>query len=49
MTGFPYDVTNQKALEYKEVREQLEDNINLVKAHTIVFQQLLMDSIDKIP
>ncbi len=49
VTGYPYDVTNQKALEYKEVREQLDENIELVKAYTLRFQQLIIESIDKIP
>jgi hypothetical protein len=49
VAGYPYDVTNQKALEYKEVREQLDENIELVKAYTLRFQQLIIESIDKIP
>lgn len=48
-TGYPYDVTNQKALEYKEVREQLEKNIDLVKKYTTKFQELIMSSVNKIP
>ncbi len=48
-SGYPYDVTNQKALEHEEVRRQLEDNIKTVKFHTSKFLNLIISSIDKLP
>ena len=48
-SGYPYDVTNAKALEYEEVRRQLEQNINSVKQYTAKFLQLILKSMDKIP
>ncbi len=49
VSGYPYDVTNQKALEYEEVRRQLDINIKAVKVYTAKFLQLIIKSIDKIP
>ena len=48
-SGLPYDVSNQKALEYEEVRKQLEENIKTVKYHTSKFLSLILSSIDKLP
>lgn len=48
-TGYPYDVNTQKALENEEVRKQLEKNIESVKLYTSKFQQLILDSLNKIP
>jgi Ras GTPase-activating-like protein IQGAP1 len=48
-SGLPYDVTNQKALEYDEVRKQLEENIKTVKYHTGKFLHLILNSMDKLP
>jgi hypothetical protein len=49
VSGMDYDVTNTKALEYSEVRRQLEINIQNVKVFTSKFLQLILKSIDKIP
>lgn len=48
-SGMPYDITNQKALEYDEVRRQLDENIKLVKLYTSKFLHLILKSIDKLP
>ena len=48
-TGYPYDVTNQVALEYEEVRVQLEKNINALKHHTAKFLHAILQSINKLP
>ena len=48
-SGYPYDVGNQKALEYEEVRKQLEENIKTVKLYTSKFLNLIINSMDKLP
>lgn len=48
-SGYPYDITTQKALEFDEVRKQLDENIRTVKHYTTKFLQLILQSIDKIP
>ena len=49
LSGLPYDITTQKALEYDEVRKQLDDNIKAVKMYTAKFLHLILKSIKKIP
>ena len=48
-SGYPYDVSNQKALEYEQVRRQLDDNIRTVKYHTSKFLNLILSSLNKLP
>ena len=48
-SGFAYDVSNQKALEYEEVRKQLEANIKAVKMYTAKFLNLIIKSLNKLP
>lgn len=48
-TGYPYDVTNQVALEYPEVREQLEKNLQSLKHYTAKFLDAIVKNINKIP
>ena len=48
-TGYPYDVTNQVALEHAEVNKQFNKNIESVKYYTAKFQNLIIKSIDKLP
>lgn len=48
-SGYPYDISTQKALEYPEVRKQLEENIKAVKMYTAKFLGLILKSINKIP
>jgi hypothetical protein len=48
-SGMPYDVTNQKALEYAEVTKQLEQNIKYVKHFTSKFLQIILKSLHKFP
>jgi hypothetical protein len=48
-TGYSYDVTNQKALEYDEVRKEFEKNIESLQKHTSNFLNVIIESIEKIP
>jgi hypothetical protein len=48
-SGYQYDITNQKALEYEEVRKQLEQNIKAVKLYTAKFLNLILKSLNKLP
>ena len=42
LSGLPYDITTQKALEYDEVRKQLDDNIKAVKNTCQIFFEILL-------
>jgi hypothetical protein len=48
-SGYQYDVSNQKALEYEDVRKQLENNIKSVKMYTAKFLNLILSSLSKLP
>ncbi len=48
-SGYQYDVSNQKALEFEEVRNQLEKNIKTVKIYTSKFLELILSSLNKLP
>ncbi len=48
-SGLPYEITNQKALEFEEIRKQLDENLKAVKMYTAKFLHLILKSIRKIP
>lgn len=48
-SGYPYDVSNLKALEYPEVKRQFDENLKTLKFYTAKFLNLILKSIKKIP
>ncbi len=48
-SGYPYDITNQKALEFDEVKRQFDENLKTIKFYTAKFLNLILKSIKKVP
>lgn len=49
LSKLPYDVSNDQALEHKEVQERVASTIQVLTEAVEQFQQSILSSIDKIP